>query len=126
MPHCHLFLVGPMIDGNMIFSLTSSRDVSPPVFTLSFNITIRPPTDITCTINSTNSLTIRNIQRRIIDTNLKVEVQVTLSTRESGNYQCTVSNARVDGINVFSAVTNQTTITGESYTDVSVFFICLM
>lgn len=111
--------VGPAIDGNIQFAVTTSRDAQPSVFTLSFNVTQRPPTNILCTFNSTSiTLSASDIYRRSIGTlypNLLVEVQVTIRMRASGVYQCTVLNARVDNLNVFPADTNNMTVTGESY-----------
>ena len=40
-----------------MFQLLSTRDANPPVFSLSFTVTDRPPTTVTCSVNG-NSFTI--------------------------------------------------------------------
>ena len=81
----------------MKLSLISTRDANPPVFTLSFNVTDGPPTDVTCT-DGTNPLTIdsSDLSRVILNgPEFVTQVTVTLRMRQAGIYQCTVSNARV-------------------------------
>ena len=81
----------------MKLSLISTRDADPPVFTLSFNVSDGPPTDVTCT-DGTNPLTIdsSDLSRLIVNRLQSVtQVTVTVRMRQAGIYQCTVSNARV-------------------------------
>ena len=81
----------------MKLSLISTRDADPPVFTLSFNVSDGPPTDVTCT-DGTNPLTIdsSDLSRVIVNRPQSVtQVTVTVRMRQAGIYQCTVSNARV-------------------------------
>ena len=92
------FIAGPKA-GDMSLSLISTpRYVDPPVFNLRFNVTNGPPTDVTCTgpnlfsINQTSD----DLSREIVNDGTATLVTVTVRTREGGNYQCTVSNARVD------------------------------
>ena len=78
----------------MQFSLLStSRLATPPVFSLSINVSDGPPTTVNCTVNGNEifpklSYVIVNGPRSI------TRVTVTNLT-EAGNYQCTVSNDRI-------------------------------
>ena len=81
----------------MKFSLISTRDANPPVFTLTFNVSDGPPTDVNCTDGS-NPFTIASgdLSRVIVNGPGSVtQVTVTVRMRQTGTYQCTVSNARV-------------------------------
>ena len=96
----------------MKLSLISTRDTNPPVFTLSFNVSDGPPTDVTCT-DGTNPLTIDDLSRVIVNGPQSVtQVTVTVRMRQAGIYQCTVSNARViDGaINAITAMSNSSSL----------------
>ena len=81
----------------MQFSLITTRDVNPPVFTLTFNVSNGPPTDVNCTDGS-NPLTIasNDLSRVVVNgPGFVTQVTVTVRMRQAGTYQCTVSNARV-------------------------------
>ena len=81
----------------MHFLLISTRDANPPVFTLTFNVSDGPPTDVTCTDGS-NPFTIASgdLSRVIVNgPGFVTQVTVTVRMRQAGTYQCTVSNARV-------------------------------
>ena len=81
----------------MQFSLISTRDANPPVFTLTFNVSDAPPTDVTCTDGS-NPFTIASgdLSRVVVNgTGSITQVTVTARMRQVGAYQCTVSNAKV-------------------------------
>ena len=106
----YLIIDGPDTDFSMKLSLISTRDANPPVFTLSFNVSDGPPTNVTC-IDGTNPLTIdsSDLSRVIVNGPQSVtQVTVTVRMRQAGIYQCTVSNARVtDGtINGITAMSN--------------------
>ena len=81
----------------MKFSLISTRDANPPVFTLTFNVSDGPPTDVTCTDGS-NPFTIASgdLSRVVVNGPGSI-TQVTVTVRMSlaSIYQCTVSNVRV-------------------------------
>ena len=82
----------------MKLSLISTRDANPPVFTLSFNVSDGPPTDVTCT-DGINPLTIdsSDLSRVIVNGPESItQVTVTVRMRQAGIYQCTVSNAKVE------------------------------
>ena len=106
----------------MQFTLISSRDANPPVFTLTFNVSDGPPTDVTCTDGS-NPFTIASgdLSRVIVNGPGSVTlVTVTVRMRQAGTYQCTVSNARVtngplpggNGSNATSSSSTSQPITG--------------
>ena len=84
----------------MQFSLLStSRLATPPVFSLSFNVSDGPPTTVNCLLNNNE---ISTELSRVIENGpgSVTRVTVTVRLREAGNYQCTVFNDRVtDGNN---------------------------
>ena len=85
----------------MSFSqMATSRYVDPPVFNLRFIVTNGPPTNVTCTGPNSFSITQTSddLSREVVNvgTATLVTVTVTVRMREGGNYQCTVSNARVE------------------------------
>ena len=91
------FIAGPKA-GDMSLSLISTpRYVDPPVFNLRFNVTNGPPTDVTCTGPNSFSInqTSDDLSREVVNVGTATLVTVTVRMREGGNYQCTVSNARV-------------------------------
>ena len=79
----------------MQFSLLStSRLATPPVFSLSFNVSDGPPTTVSCTVDGNGIST--ELSRVIVNgLRFTTRVAVTVRQREAGIYQCTVSNARV-------------------------------
>ena len=82
----------------MQFSLISTRDANPPVFTLRFIVSDGPPTNVTC-IAGSKPFTIGSgdLSRVIVNgTKFITNVTVTVRMRQAGTYRCTVSNARVD------------------------------
>ena len=91
------FIAGPKA-GDMSLSLISTpRYVDPPVFNLRFIVTNGPPTDVTCTGPNSFSInqTSDDLSREVVNDGTATMVTVTVRMREGGNYQCTVSNARV-------------------------------
>ena len=109
------FIAGPET-GNMSLSLISTpRYVDPPVFNLRFIVTNGPPTDVTCTGPNSFSInqTSNDLSREVVNDGTATLVTVTVRMREEGNYQCTVSNARVeDGtINGVTATEGSTSLT---------------
>ena len=91
------FIAGPEA-GDMSLSLISTpRYVDPPVFNLRFIVTNGPPTDVTCTGPNSFSInqTSDDLSREVVNVGTATLVIVTVRMREEGNYQCTVSNARV-------------------------------
>ena len=83
---------GPDTDPSMKLFLVSTRNANPPVFTLSFNVSDGPPTNVTCT-DGTNPLTIdsNDLSHVIVNGPQSVtKVTVTVRMRQAGIYQCTV------------------------------------
>ena len=90
-----MYTDGPNADTNMHFSLLStSRLATPPVFSLSFNVSDGPPTTVSCTVDGNGIST--ELSRVIVNGPGSItRVIVTVRQREAGNYQCSASNARV-------------------------------
>lgn len=100
-------LVGSSITGGVDFSLLSPRGSQDVAFSLSFNVSVRPPTDVSCTLNSSAILispiliSPNDIEREVLGStlgHLLIQVAVTIRLRKAGQYRCTVNNSRVDGI----------------------------
>ena len=102
----------------MQFSLISTRDAIPPVFTLVFNVSNGSPTNISCTVES-NPLIIANgdLSRVVVDgPGFVTQVTVTVRMRLAGTYQCTVSNARVDAGTIGSVTAIKSSSTSQPIT----------
>ena len=96
----HSYIDGPDADSSMQFSLISTRDANPPVFTLTFNVSDGPPTDVNCTDGS-NPFTIASgdLSRVVVNgPGFVTQVTVTVRMRQAGTYQCIVSNEGVNAI----------------------------
>ena len=86
---------------------------TPPVFSLSFNVSDGPPTTVHCTVNEVEIFPIFHKLSRVIVNGPESITRVTVTNlTEAGNYQCTVSNNRViDGtINNVTAVSNTSSL----------------
>ena len=102
----------------MQFSLISTRDANPPVFTLTFNVSDGPPTDVTCTDGS-NPFTIAStdLSRVVVNgTGSVTQVTVTVRKRQAGTYQCTVSNARVANGTISNVTATNSSSTSKNIT----------
>ena len=100
----------------MSLSLISTpRYVDPPVFNLGFIVTNGPPTNVTCTGPNSFSIneTSDDLSREVVNNGIATLVTVTVRMGGEGNYQCAVSNARVeDGtINGVTATIGSTSLT---------------
>ena len=106
------------ITGETEFSLVStSRDANPPVFSLTFVVDRRPPTDVTCTVDSVMfSIPDDDLSREVLvsEDPISVQVIVTVRMRQGGDYQCTVSNDAPYGN---SATSQAVTVRGMSHTE---------
>ena len=82
------YIDGPEADSSMKFSLISTRVANPPVFTLTFNVSDRPPTDVTCTYgNGSNPFTIANGDLSCVAVNgagFITQVMVIVRMRQAG------------------------------------------
>ena len=95
----------------MQFSLLStSRLATPPVFSLSFNVSDGPPTTVSCTMNGNGIST--KLSRVIVNGTGSITRVTVTNLTEAGNYQCTVSNNRVTAgtINGVTAVSNTSSL----------------
>ena len=98
-------IAGPKCEKYMSFSLISTRIATLSVFTLTFNVSDGPPTNVSCSVGD-SMLPVRHfISREIINgAGFITQVTVTVESRQAGDYKCTVSNDRVvDG--TFNSVT---------------------
>ena len=98
-----------------IFTLLSTRDANPPVFTLYFNVTDMPPTTVTCSVNGNAFVITEEDLNRVSEMTadpIRVGVTVTIRMREAGEYTCTIrtdisvspapfhTTATISGINI--------------------------
>ena len=103
--------------------VSTSRDADPPVFTLTFEINRRPPTNVTCTVEVDNgggsvitNISYDDLSREVLvsEDPISVQVIVTIGMRQGGTYQCTVSNDAPFGN---TTTTQVITVTGISDTE---------
>ena len=98
------------------FTLVStSRDTDPPVFTLTFEVDRRPPTDVTCNVdNGMFNIPNDDLSREVLvsEDPISVRVIATFRMRQGGTYQCTVLNDAPNGNNGTSQAIH---ITGTSH-----------
>ncbi|XP_019853117.1 PREDICTED: uncharacterized protein LOC109582689 [Amphimedon queenslandica] len=90
----------PTIDGSSSsFQLLSSVDADPPVFSLSFNVTNRSPTIVTCSVDNGNQFNVsdNDLIRTVTLVNNDVQVQVSamFRMRVPGLYKCFVTTDRI-------------------------------
>ena len=111
----------PVID-DFSFQLLSSVIADPPVFSLSFNVTDRPPTNVTCSINGNQfNISDNDLIRTVIRTednnepsdSILVQVSVMLRLRVAGLYQCFVTTNRIASTPL-TATTPERNITGKN------------
>ena len=77
----------------LTFTLLSTRDANPPVFTLYFNVTNTPPTTVTCSVNGNIfNITEEDLNRvpEISTDPITVAVIATIKKREAGEYTCVI------------------------------------
>ena len=90
------FTDGPNADSTMQFSLLStSRLATPPVFSLSFNVSDGPPTVVECTLNGGNIPIFTKLSRVIVDGTESITRVTVTDLTEAGNYKCNILNNRV-------------------------------
>ena len=110
------------ITGQTNFTLVStSRGADPPLFTFTFVVDRRPPTNVFCTVQIIDGdnpvvgdISYDDLSREILASEdpISVQVTVTIGMRQGGTYQCTVSNDASNG----NTTTNQAVnVTGMSY-----------
>ena len=77
----------------LTFTLLSTRDASPPLFSLYFNVTNTPPTTVTCSVNNnTFNITEEDLNRvpEMTTDPIRFEMTVTIRKREAGEYYCMI------------------------------------
>ena len=93
--------------------LSTSRLATPPVFSLSFKVSDGPPTIVDCTVNLFPI--IPKLSRMIVNGTESITRVTVNNLTEAGNYQCTVSNARVTA----GTITGVTAVSSTSSLSVS-------
>ena len=98
--------------------ISKSRDTDPPLFTLTFLVDRRPPTDVTCTVQEdddggnivTKNISYDDLSHEVLvsEDPISVQVTVTIGMRQGGTYQCTVSNDAPFGNTAMSQAINVT------------------
>ena len=113
----------PVIDG-FLFQLLSSIIADPPVFSLSFNVTKRSPSLVTCSIDgnqfniSDNDLictVIRTQDNNEPSDSILIQVSVMFRLRVAGLYQCTVTTDRITSTPLTATTPAAKNITGKDY-----------
>ena len=77
----------------LTFTLLSTRDATPPVFTLYFEVTNTPPTTVTCSVSDNKFNITKEVLNRVpvISTDpIRVAVTATIGKREAGEFTCIV------------------------------------
>ena len=100
----------------MSFQLLSSVDTDPPVFSLSFNVTNRPPTNVTCYIDGNQFNIFDDDLLRIVRNSedpITVQVSVIVRVRVAGVYQCIITTDRITSTPL-TATTPARNITGKN------------
>ncbi|XP_019850324.1 PREDICTED: uncharacterized protein LOC105312200 [Amphimedon queenslandica] len=90
----------PVIDSSSpSFQLLSSVDADPPVFSLSFNVTNRSPTIVTCSVDNGNQFNVSDNDlihtAATVNNDVQVQVLVTFRMRMSGLFKCSASTDRI-------------------------------
>ncbi|XP_019859139.1 PREDICTED: uncharacterized protein LOC109587338 [Amphimedon queenslandica] len=90
----------PMIDvSSHSFQLLSSVDADPPVFSLSFNVTNRSPTIVTCSVDNGNQFNVSDSDLihtvTPVNNDVQVEASVIFRMRVSSLYKCFVATDRI-------------------------------
>ena len=117
LPFFNSSLVAPSVMNSTSFSLLFSRDADPPVFTIGFNVTVRPPTIVMCTLDDMNlnipDSDIHRVVLSAVDPNILVEVIVILRMRVAGDYKCSAEHNIEDDNIIGTPETDTITVTGE-------------
>ena len=118
----HAAIPNPVVTEVSFVSSNKPRDNDPPELVLSFNVTVAPPTYVTCQVDNT-PVDVAILSREVTageylppsTASPVTNVSVTLRTRQAGNYQCTVSVFRANGDNLTNATTSPISISGKIY-----------
>ena len=115
----HAARPNPVVMTVTFIQLTKPRDTDPPEFIMFFNVSVAPPTYVTCQVSGT-AVEVADLSREVSarlylppSTAAPVTtVTVTLRTRQAGNYQCIVSVFRASGSNLNDTTTAPIHISG--------------
>lgn len=109
---------------NLTFQLLSSVYADSLLYSLSFNVTDRSPTIVTCTVDgnplsmSENDLIRTVIRSEDNDTDpsqsILVQVSIILRTRVAAVYQCNVTTERITSSNLMASMMPMKSITRKS------------
>ena len=103
--------------------VSTSRDTDPPLFTLTFVVDRRPPTNVTCTVEVDDGgspvisdILYDGLSRQVLvsEDPISVQVTITIGMRQGGAYQCNVSNDARFGNTTTSQAVN---VTGMSHAE---------
>lgn len=111
-----------MIDSSeLTFQLLSSVYADSLVYSLSFNVIDRPPTIVTCTVDSSQlNLSDDNLIRTVIRSedhntdpsqSILVQVSIILRTRVAAVYQCNATTERITSSNLMASTMPMKSIT---------------
>ena len=106
----------PTFTDGFSFQLLSSVGADPPVFSLSFNVTNRPPTNVTCDIDGNQFIISDDDLSCIViksEDPITVQVSVIVRVRVAGVYQCFVTTDRITSTPL-TATTPVRNITGKN------------
>ena len=115
----HAAIPNPMVTGVSFIPSTKPRDADPSELILSFNVSVAPPTYVTCQVDGT-PVDVADLSREVTSREYLppsaaspvTSVIVTMRTRLPGNYQCTVSVFRASGTNLSDVATLPISISG--------------
>ena len=115
----HTAIPNPVLSEVSFIPSTNPRDKDPPELILSFSVHLAPPTYVTCQVDST-PVNVAILSREVTageilksSTSSPVtNVNVTMRTRQAGNYECTVSVFRASGSDLTDATTSQISVSG--------------
>ena len=113
-------LPNPVVTDESLIASMKPRDTDPPEVILSFSVMVAPPTTVTCQVGST-PVDVAVLSREVTTgeylppstASPVTNVNVTLRTRQAGNYQCTVSVYRANGNNLTDVTTSPIAISGK-------------
>ena len=115
----HTATPNPLVSEVSFIPSTKPRDTDPAEFILSFNVSVAPPTYVTCQVDST-PMDVAVLSREVTvgeylppsTASPVTNVNVTLRKRQAGNYQCTVFIFRASGKALNIATTSPITVSG--------------
>ena len=112
--------LNPVLSEVSFVPSTKPRNIDPPEFVLSFNVSVPPPTYVTCQVDNT-PVDIAVLSREVTageylppnTASPVTNVNVALRTRQVGSYQCTISVFRASGNNLSNVTTSPISILGK-------------